>query len=404
MSTPPRFNFFKLVARNLKNRPYRNIPTIFVFAIIAATLFSAQYLVIGTEQDLDKSTRTMGADLMVVPEEHTEAGENTLLTGKPTTFFFSDSGYEKISRVPGVARASPQIYIATLSASCCDAPIQIIAVDPGRDFTISPWLQENPGVKLGKDDIIIGSGIEGEVGSNLMFYGHLFHVAGRLEETGMMGVDMTVFTRIEDAYTMAEESRVNAVEELVIPRGMVSSVLVKVNPGASVADVGGEIQRQVPHSRIITPTGLLGTVTAHLAGITRILYSSMLAVTAISILLIGFISVMVARELRREITLLGALGVTKAFIIQLVLAESFSLSLIGGVCGIAAAAVFLVSFQNLIALTLRIPFSIPSPAALLVAGGSALLVCLIIGGIASIYPTIRVVRSEAYKTIPAKMS
>jgi ABC-type antimicrobial peptide transport system permease subunit len=113
---------------------------------------------------------------------------------------------------------------------------------------------------------------------------------------------------------------------------------------------------------------------------------------------------MVARELRKEIALLGALGVTKAFIIQLMLAESFSLSLTGGLIGIAAAAGVLVGFQNVIALTLKIPFSIPSPSSLLVAGGGALLICLLIGGMASIYPAIRVVRSEAYKTIQGKGS
>jgi hypothetical protein len=32
---------------------------------------------------------------------------------------------------------------------------------------------------MGKDDIIIGNKIDGEVGSDLKFYGHNFHVVGK---------------------------------------------------------------------------------------------------------------------------------------------------------------------------------------------------------------------------------
>ena len=67
-------------------------------------------------------------------------------------------------------------------------------MDPGHDFTIARWLETHPGIVMGKDDIIVGSSIEGNTGSDLRFYGHTFHIAGRLNPTGMMGIDMAVFT------------------------------------------------------------------------------------------------------------------------------------------------------------------------------------------------------------------
>jgi putative ABC transport system permease protein len=387
------------VRRNLCNRLYRNIGVIVAYAVIAATIFSAQYLVIGSQQSLDKGTRWIGADLMVVPEEYTTTGENILLTGSPTTFFFNDSGMEKISRIHGVANASSQIYIATLLASCCSAPIQIIAIDPDRDFTISAWLKENPGVTFSKDDIIVGSNIEGDVGSGLMFYGHIFHIAGKLEQTGMRGIDMAVFIRIEDAYVMASESGDKAVKNLTIPAGAVSTVLVKVNPGVSPAGVGTEIGMQFPGMKTITPNSLSGTVTGHIEGVIRLLYQLMLAAAVIFIILFGLFSVIVAHELRREIRLLGALGVTKAFLIRLLFAESFILSIIGALVGIGSALIVLISFQDLIVYSLRIPFGIPSIPTLLITGGTALFGTILIGVLASIYPTIRLIQSEAYKTI-----
>ena len=398
MSKPPDFRFFSLIVRNLTNRPYRNIATVFAFAIIAGTFFSSQYLMSGAQQSLDTGISRMGADILVVPEDYAGAGQTVILSGTPSSFFFADSGFEKISRIHGVAKASPQIYIATLFASCCAAPVQMIAIDPERDFTISTWLKKNPEVKIGKDDIIIGSAIIQDVGKDLMFYGHTFHVVGVLEQTGM-GVDNAVFTRFEDAYVMAAESGEKAVKKLTIPEGMVSAVLVKVDPGTSPAAVASEIMTQVPGTKVIMSNGLLNAVSGQLGATTRILYSASLAVTIVSIPLIGLISVMVAHERRKEVSILRALGATKSFVVRLMLAESFSLAIIGGFIGIGASAGILMIYQDFIRITLKIPFIIPSPTAMLVQGGSALLLSIVIGGIASLYPVFLITRSAPYETI-----
>jgi putative ABC transport system permease protein len=398
MRHPPEFKFFSLVVQNLKNRPYRNIATIFAFAVIAATLFSSQYLVDGAKQSLDSGMSRMGADILVVPEEYAGAGQTVILIGQPNSFFFNDSGFLTISRVPGVAKASPQIYIATLFASCCAAPVQMIAIDQENDFTVSPWLKANPGVKMGKDDMIIGSSILQNTGNDLIFYGHAFHVVGILERTGT-GIDNSVFVRFEDAYIMADESELKATKKLTIPPGKVSAVLVKVDPGASPSEVASMIQDQVLGTKTLTPDGLLNAVSGQLSAVTRILYGSTLAVMVVSIPLLGIISAMVARERSRELAILQALGATKGYLMRLTLAESFSLSIFGGFLGMGAAAVILLGFENFIASSLKIPFAIPSPLAILVSGGSALLLVIVTGGIASLYPAILITRSDPYDTI-----
>ena len=392
-----KFRSSRLIARNLANRPYRNIATVFAFALIAATLFSSQYLTSGAQQSLDAGMSRMGADILVVPEEYAAAGQTVILIGQPNSFFFEDNSFEKISRIPGVSKASPQIYIATLFASCCAAPVQMIAIDEENDFTVSPWLK-NERVTLGKDDMIIGSAIIQNVGLDLMFYGHTFHVVGVLEPTGM-GIDNSVFVRFEDAYVMADESELKAVKKLTIPPGMVSAVLVKVDPGADPAKVADTIRDQVPGTKTITPNGLLNAVSGQLGAVTRILYGATLAVTIVAIPLLGFISAMVAHERMKEISILRALGAKKSFVMGLVLAESFSLAIIGGIIGIVAAAGVLVFFQDFIAYTLNIPFIIPTPLAMLADGGSALLLSIVIGGLSSLYPALLITRSEPYSGI-----
>jgi putative ABC transport system permease protein len=398
MDQSQEFRFFRLVGRNLKNRPYRNIATVFTFAFIAATLFSSQYLMDGAQASLDTGTSRMGADILVVPEGYAAAGQTIILTGQPSSFFFDGANLEKISRISGVAKASPQIYIATLHASCCAAPVQMIAIDPENDFTISPWLRENQGVKLGKDDIIIGSSIIQNVGNDLMFYGHTFHVVGILKKTGM-GMDNSVFTRFEDAYVMADESESKAVRKLSIPQGKISAVLVKVDPGTSPAAVAREIQETVPGTKSITPNGLLNAVSGQLGAVRRLLTGTTLAITVVSLPLLGFLSAMVAHERRKEAAILRALGATKAFVMKIMLAESFSLAMIGALVGMGAAAFILFLFQDFIAISLKIPFIIPSPGAFLVNGGTALLLCAGIGGVSSLYPAILINRSDPYETI-----
>ena len=394
----PVTRFFWFIKKNLANRPYRNIAMVFAFAFIAATLFASQYLMDGAQTSLDSGMSRMGADILVVPENYATLSQTVILTGQPSSFFFDAASQDTISRVPGVAKASPQIYIATLVASCCAAPVQMIAIDPENDFTISTWLKENPGTRLGKDDMIIGSSVIQNVGNDLMFYGHRFHVVGNLKRTGM-GIDNSVFVRFEDAYVMANESELKAVKKLTIPPDRISAVLVKVEPGASPASVARAIQDTVPGTKTITPDGLLNTVSGQLGAVRRLLTGTTLALTAISIPLLGFISAMVVHERRKEIAILRALGASKSLVIRLIFAESCLLAVIGAGIGIGAAGVILVLFQDFIAACLKIPFIIPTPGALLIEGGTALILCTIIGGLAALFPAVSINRADPYETI-----
>jgi putative ABC transport system permease protein len=198
---------------------------------------------------------------------------------------------------------------------------------------------------------------------------------------------------------MAEESELYAVRKLTIPKGMVSAVLVRVEPGASPSGVAAEIEKQVPGTKAIMPDGLLHAVNGQLAAVMILLNGSTLAVTVVSIPLLGVVSAMVAHERRREISLLRALGATRGFIARLMLAESFALAGIGSLIGIAAAAGILVIYQDYVTYSLQIPFIIPSAATIIIEGGSTILLAMGIAMIASLYPALISTRSEPYETI-----
>ena len=145
----------QLIVKNILHRPVRNGALIVSFAFIAASLFSGYFLTAGATESIQQEIGRLGADIIVVPEQNYAEGEAVLLRGEPSTFFFNSSVTGEIEMVDGVSQTAPQIYIATMPADCCSALVQLIAIDPSRDFTISPWLAQHRNEPLGKDEIII---------------------------------------------------------------------------------------------------------------------------------------------------------------------------------------------------------------------------------------------------------
>jgi putative ABC transport system permease protein len=387
-----------LIARSIIHRPVRNGALILAFAFIAASLFSGHYLLAGASDSVKSEIAKLGADLIVVPANYTADSEAVLLRGEPSTFFFDDSVVPRIRNVSGVEQVEPQIFIASLTASCCSLPVQLIAIDPTQDFTIAPWLEQKRERPLGPDEIIVGSKIVAGGGTNLNFFGHSFIVTGKLDPTGT-GLDTSIFLRTDDAYKMANDSQLNAIKPLVLPQGVASAVLVRVNDAAEATNISYRIVDQVPGTRVLTSSALVTTVSDQLAGITRILDLSALVATLVSLPLIALISLMVANERRREIGVLRALGATRSMIFRLILGESVIIAAIGGVLGIGASWIILVLFQSYISVVTRIPLSIPSVSSLASISVLTFFITVAVGGLAALYPAVRSALMEPYEAI-----
>ena len=98
----------------------------------------------------------MGADIIVIPNGYEEDLKTAMFTGKACTIYFEGNWAEKLSSVEGVKKASPQLYLATMTDSlCCVGGNQLIAYDEDTDFVVKSWLNEDG--KLKKDEVIVGS-------------------------------------------------------------------------------------------------------------------------------------------------------------------------------------------------------------------------------------------------------
>jgi putative ABC transport system permease protein len=384
-----------IIGKNIRHRPYRNGALILAFAFIAASLFSGQYLLHGASESIEIGVARMGADLIVVPERYRMEAMDIVLRGEPSTFFFDATNVDQVAAVEGVERVAPNLYIASLTASCCDVPVQIIAYDPERDFTLKPWLAESQKRPLGKDDLIVGSRIMGDIGTPLMFYGHTFNIAQRMEPAGM-GVDCSIFMSFDDAFVMADESAQKAVKPLLLPEEKVSAVLVKVKDVKETETVAARIEASVPRVRVLTPSSLLARISGQLTSTTGFLDLTAIFATLISIPLIALVSIMAANERRREIGVLRALGASRGIIFRLILGESVIIAVIGAVIGVVISWALLLLFQDYISIMLRIPLIMPRTTTLTEGAGIALALTIGIGGIAALYPAIHYSRMEPY--------
>lgn len=91
---------------------------------------------------------------------------------------------EFIRSLSGVEVATPQYYLTTLSASCCDQKVSIIGFDTESDFVIQQWIREVLTDKLPKGSIVVGSEIRTGEKKTLKIFDREFPVAATLEPVG----------------------------------------------------------------------------------------------------------------------------------------------------------------------------------------------------------------------------
>ena len=131
--------------------------------------------------------------MIVVPKEGTEHIRKSLFMGTPCSVFFDKSWEENSTNIDGVNRVSSQLYIASLSASCCDASVQMIAIDPKTDFVVQPWLQNEMDIDLKDGEVILGHDVVAEVGEEIRFYDTAFKVKAKLDRAQEWGTIIPFF-------------------------------------------------------------------------------------------------------------------------------------------------------------------------------------------------------------------
>jgi putative ABC transport system permease protein len=389
-------SLFQLALKSISGNAFRNgVVSLCALLISAFALFST-LVMRGAETSLRLAIDRLGADIVVVPQGSEAKIESALLMGIPARFWMPRENLERIAALPGVEVASPQLYLATLTgASCCSvSDMFMIAYDPASDFTVQPWLKQNQAGGLRMGEVVGGTYVSASEGEqNIRIYGYLVTLKSNLEPTGT-GLDQSMFLTFETAYDIAGKSAQQAQSQLVIPPDSISAALIKVQDGADPHDVAVRILQSVPGVTPIESSNLFQSYRRQMTGLLRSILVILSVTWGLSVVLIGLVFSMAANERRKELGVLRALGATRRFVFQSLLAEASLLALFGGATGVALAGLAIFLFRNLIMVSLEIPFLLPSPVSLALQLGAGLFLALFSVNLAALFPAFKISRQD----------
>jgi putative ABC transport system permease protein len=389
-------NLYQLAVRNIAGSSFRSWMVALCALLIAGFALGTTLILRGAENSLSLAIERLGADIVVVPEGSETRVESALLMGTTTRVWMPAGNLEKIAAVPGVAIASPQLYLSTLvDAACCSvSDMFLIAYEPETDFTVEPWLEERTGEGLRLGEAVGGTYVfvpEGE--QNIQLYGYHITLKENMEPTGT-ALDASMFLTWETAHDIARISQTMAVQPLEIPKDSISAVMVNLAPGSDPDAMALEIMHAVPGVTPIANLNLFRAYRTQMSGLRNAVLAMMGLTLALSLALIGLVFSMAANERRRELGVLRAMGATRSFVFQSLLTEAGLLALAGGLAGIGLAILVIYLFRRLIMTSLGIPFLLPDLPSLLVQVLGGLAVALISITLAALLPAYQISRQE----------
>ena len=397
--TPPSL-FVRLAVQQLGRRPARVALLALAVAVGGAAVFSAAVLRRVLHASMGASLDRMGADLMVVPRKTTVNLSAALLTVEPTPHTLPAATLAEVARLPGVEVAAPQRYFALPGAGHGDG--DLVAFDPGRDFTVLPWLRAKLDRPLRRGDVIVGGRRLEEVGGSLALFGRTLTVYGKLALTGVGPFERSLYVSFDTAADVAAAARQTTGRDVLdASPELASAVLVRLRAGAT-AEQFRFAAAGLAEAQVVAGNGLNTTVRQGMA----IALDGAVLFTALTLLatalMVGAIYTGLLSERRRELGLLLAVGMRPAHVIRLILAEAALTTGLGGLCGVIVGAAGLVLFRRSLGYYFesdQVPFAQPPLPALVVSGLVSVLLCCGVGLAGALLPAWRAGRREPYELV-----
>jgi putative ABC transport system permease protein len=400
MTKKRNLNSGSLSVKNLKAKPVRTACLVAVVTILAFTLFGGSILALNLRQGLSTMARRFGADLMVVPEGASEKVQSLLLQGETSYFYFGAEIAGKIAETEGIACASPQFYLASLSTECCDAPVQLIAYDPATDFVVQPWIAEKHSGTVEDGQVVVGSRIVLRPNGTIRLFNHEYPVAAQLSSSAS-GFDTSIFMTMNTMQNLIDRAHEEKYNFLVDSYGeeVISTVLAKVDSPTSSPLIAYNIRKENEGVEVLISQGIFSSLAAALSGLVSYihLFSAVLWVLALIVLAAVFSGSV--NERKKEFAVLRILGATRGKLAGIVLGESAIAGIAGGAAGIVLASTVIFPFSTLISERLELPYlDAPFASIVLLILGS-LFLSVLVGPLASLYAARRISKAETYFTM-----
>lgn len=351
---------------NLRGYPVRSGILAFFSMLMAMVMFGGTMIVCGIDRGLGTVESRLGADIMVTPADaSSDFDAQAFLVGAEPSYFYMDEGVAgEVAGVDGVGAASPQLFLATARASCCSGRYQVIAFDPATDFTIQPWISDTSGASsLGDMEVVVGANVGVSDPENFSLFGHRLRVVAQFDQTGST-LDNAVYANFDTARILIDSSLEKGLNKYTSldTDHIISSVMVRVEPGQDVNAVASDIAARVPGVSVATSTTLVSGISRSLDNTSRTVTTLIALVWGVGLVMMTLMFVMMVVERKREFGTLLVVGAHKRLVSRVIALEAVILNAAGGALGILISGVLIVSFSGLVRQTIGIGFLVPSLA------------------------------------------
>ena len=381
---------FMLIWNNIARRRTQSTLTVTITALTVMVFVTVMGIFQTVNQGLALSRERLGADAILMPKYSNAKGDDLLFTAMPENIYMPIEVVEQAKQLDGVAAMSPQFYCQTLALGCCEPgeEARIVGYDPETDFILKPYLDEEHQNGINQEQLIIGHGYEDEelVGGKYMILGRIFNVVAALQPTGT-GMDSTFFMDWRVAQDMCLESEVlreNWTKK--DPHDYISVIMIKFEEGTDP----DAFVRQVENSGMECKALLTGETISSLQSQLEVTMQVMFALWAAS-LLIAVLSLVgrfnaLAKERKKEIGLLRAIGLKKGQVFGLIIGETCTMAAMGGVLGSAVALISMNPIIEALKGAFKLSPSVWTTTLAMLCGAAGLILAVVLGFAAAVTP------------------
>ena len=378
-----RLSTWNIAGKNFRRSPFRSFCLIFIIMLFSAFLFTGSVLSLSLSKGAESLSNRLGADIMVVPAGFDPHVDSILLSGKPSTFYlpaYSLEELEKIKNDVGIELMSAQSFLATLNASCCSYPVQLVGIDYETDFLVKNWLKKALHDDLKDGEIIVGYHVNGWPGDDLKFFSKNLKITGRLEQTGM-GFDSMIFMNSNTLAILSKEAERIRERPLNNDGSRISVIMIKLKPGYSSVASAGEINRLLNNKGLyaLFSKKFVNSIGENLKIISSSIWLRLITFWITAVIISALIFTITISERKKEFGILRTIGAARGKLIRFCMAEIFMISSYGSVLGVILGALIILVSSPYVVEALKLPFLLPDIHVLIILAISSTAVSILTG-------------------------
>ena len=381
---------FMLIWNNIARRRTQSTLTVSITALTVLVFVMVLGIFQTVNQGLALSRERLGADAILMPKYSNAKGDDLLFTAMPENIYMPIETVEQAKQLDGIAAMCPQFYCQTLALGCCDPgeEARIVGYDSDSDFILKPYLDEGAQDGINDSELIVGHNYEDDdlVGYNYMILGRVFKVVSMLQPTGT-GMDSTFFMDIKTAQDMCLESEVlreNWTKR--DPHDYISVIMIKFEEGVDPDAFVRQVEESGMEAKVLLTGETISSLQSQLEVTMKVMFVLWLASLLIAVLsLVGRFNAL-AKERKKEIGLLRAIGLKKNQVFSLIIGETCTMAAMGGVLGSAVALICMDPVIEMLKGAFKLSPSVWSTSLALLCGAAGVALAIVLGFAAAVTP------------------